>query len=129
MIDDDRVSGRSLCRALAKLRPSYAVELSTSSEMAISRLSSGGYDVVVMDLELPSIPAPALFERIARERPEVIRVAHSSRSEATQRCEPRPRVDAVVGKPVTPLRLLAVIEQVLAAEPHRRGGLPGTTNA
>src|SRR5690606_3704046 len=42
VIDDDRVSGRSLCRALAKLRPSYAVELSTSSEMAISRLSSGG---------------------------------------------------------------------------------------
>lgn len=120
VIDDDRVAGRSLCRALSVLRPTYAVDLATNGEAAISRLSGEGYDVVVMGLELSSIPASALFERIRREHPEVIRVAHSSQSEATVRPDSRPRVDALVEKPGSPLELLRAIERALTAEPEPR---------
>jgi two-component system response regulator YesN len=113
-VEDDLVVGRSLCRALAALRPDFNVELATSGEAALHELRSASYDVVVTDLDMGRVSGSALLQTLAREFPKVVRIVHSSRMEASLENELRLLIHAALLKPADPAALVRAIASELS---------------
>lgn len=117
VVDDDRVVGRSLCRALAALDANFEVELALSGEAALAALSSTPKDVVITDLEMGRVGGRELLEELARDQPHTLRIVHSSQNESALGEDLRQLAHASFDKPAQP----AAIAAVIARELERRG--------
>lgn len=124
VVDDDLIVGRSLCRALSALRPSYQVELATSAEDALVRVRTAAPHALVTDLEMGRVTGTELLELVARSYPAIARVVHSSRTEALRGTEMRRLAHAAFAKPADPAEILAAIELALAPPDPSSGVTP-----
>jgi CheY-like chemotaxis protein len=112
ILDDNALLAEALRRVLAR---HHDVVIATDGAQALTHVSSGRhFDVVLCDVEMPTMDGIAFYERLAEMAPAVTeRVvfmsggARGDRVEAFFRRVPNLRL----GKPLDPLELLTLIEQ------------------
>ncbi|HET6522191.1 MAG TPA: PAS-domain containing protein [Geminicoccaceae bacterium] len=90
----------------------------TRARDALARLSSGDYDAVICDLRMPDMDGPALFDEVARVRPDLasrfVFATGDQLSDASRRfltASGRPCLE----KPLMPEQVLRIVAQVVDA--------------
>jgi len=68
IVDDDALVAASLRRVLA----GHEVELAHRGQDALARLAAARYDVVLCDLLMPELTGMDIYDRVQKERPEVL---------------------------------------------------------
>jgi DNA-binding NtrC family response regulator len=113
VVDDDRVVGRSLCRAIAALEPEFQVDFAMSGEAALAAIATAPPHVVITDLDMGRVGGAELLETLVREHPQTVRIVHSSQKEPTSRSELRQLAHASFDKPAQPSDIVKAIEREL----------------
>lgn len=119
--DDNRVNRRVMQKILE--RSGHAVHLVGNGEEALDALEAGGFDLVLMDVNMPvldGIEATKLYRFAALGRPHlpIIGLTADATPEAARRCR-EAGMDACLTKPIEPARLIEVVEGLVhpPAEP------------
>jgi DNA-binding NtrC family response regulator len=71
VVDDEQEIAELIADHLR--RDGLAVEVATSGRLALARLESESFDVIVSDLRMPDLDGPALIQALQRQRPELAR--------------------------------------------------------
>jgi two-component system alkaline phosphatase synthesis response regulator PhoP len=116
LVEDDRELREVVRRYLE--RAGHAVHTTGSGAEALSRLASGGVDLVVLDLGLPDVDGLEVLAA-ARDGPDVPVVVLTARSQIEDRIDGLRRgADDYVTKPFSPTELVLRVQAVL----HRTHG-------
>jgi two-component system chemotaxis response regulator CheY len=112
---DDSVAMRELVASTLK-QAGYEVVSAENGERALSIAGGGRFDLVLSDVNMPSLDGIALVSRL-RERPEyravpILMLTTESSTEIKQRARTAGATGWIV-KPFDPARLLAAIDRVL----------------
>jgi DNA-binding NtrC family response regulator len=118
IVDDDPMVLRALRRLLLGARPAWEIDMAESVEAASVLLDAKVYDVVVTDLHMPAATGLELLERLKAERPDVMRVIHSSQLEAGHQIDAG-LAHALVAKSGRPDELIPVIDWALDQRKRR----------
>jgi len=116
--DDNQVNRRVMQKILE--RSGHAAHLVGNGEEALDVLEAGGFDLVLMDVNMPvldGIAATKLYRFAALGRPHlpIVGLTADATPEAARRCR-EAGMDACLTKPVEPARLIEMVES-LAAPP------------
>lgn len=105
IVDDDI----SILRAFRRIfeRKGYSVTVAERGREAIEKLSASRFDVALIDFGLPDMEGTALFPVIQKTSPKTIKIMLTGKTQLQDCVE---GVDAFVGKPVNPDKLLSVID-------------------
>ncbi len=112
--DDNRVNRRVVQKILE--RAGHAVQLAGNGEEALDALEAGGFDLVLMDVNMPvldGIEATKLYRFAALGRPHlpILGLTADATPEAARRCR-EAGMDACLTKPVEPARLVEAVESL-----------------
>jgi len=110
LVDDDPIVLRAVRRLLLGARPGWEIDMAESAEAALLLLESKTYDVAVTDLQMPVMGGAAFLARLKTERPELMRVIHSSHVESLTSEQAHDLAHAVLTKPGHPDELVVVLE-------------------
>ena len=108
IIDDDTAILRTLSRIFQ--RNGYAVTVAEKGVEAIEKISSNHYDVALIDLCLPDMEGTELFPLIHDTSPNTLKIMLTGKTLLQNSIE---GADALLGKPITPDKLLSVIDSKL----------------
>ncbi len=111
---------RSMARALLALRPAWEVTVADSGEQALERLREQPFEVMITDLEMPGLSGLELVVQVRSEYPTTLCVVHSSHLESVGEEIVRRLAHFGLEKPMSPQRLVEVVEGALAL----RGATP-----
>jgi signal transduction histidine kinase len=122
VVDDDPGVRRVASRLLESF--GLAVRTCASGTEALSVLAEepGVYDVVLLDLTMPELSGPEVFERIQARWPGLPVVMMSGYHEDELRAELDTRISGFVQKPFTPTDLARRIRAALASAHDARDG-------
>jgi PAS domain S-box-containing protein len=121
VIDDEPVLQELLGDMLTSA--GYAVTVAGGGEEGCRRLAEEAFDLVVVDLQMPSVPGEAVIERVAAmpegRRPSVLAMTgHPGRTDLPALQE---RVAGLLRKPFSGGKVIASIEGALALREQARG--------
>jgi CheY-like chemotaxis protein len=122
-IDDDPALLRGFARLLHLERPAWEVFCVQDGAAALGLLGSRQVDVVVTDLQMPTMNGITLLKLVKARHPATVRLVHSSHIETLG----RDRVDAlshrVLAKPAAPALLLEALDWAVgvARQSERHG--------
>jgi len=123
LIAEDNVVNQKLIAQLLQRR-GHEVAIAINGREAIDEVARGGYDVVLMDLQMPELDGFEATAAIrARERTTRLRVpiialtAHAMEGDR-QRCL-EAQMDGYIAKPITASALYEAVESATAPEPLR----------
>jgi DNA-binding NtrC family response regulator len=108
IIDDDTTILRTLGRIFQ--RNGYDVMVAEKGEEAREKISSNHFDVALIDLCLPDMEGTELFPLIDGTSPSTLKIMLTGKALLQNSIE---GADALLGKPITPDRLLSVIDSKL----------------
>ena len=80
-VDDELNVLHGLQRMLHSMRDEWAMEFVTSGDAALAVLDREPFDVIVSDIRMPGMDAPALLEEVARRHPGMVRLILSGHAE------------------------------------------------
>lgn len=108
IIDDDL----SILSTFGKIfqRKGYDVTIAQRGSEAIEKISIGHFDVTLVDLCLPDMEGTDLFPHIQRTSPKAIKIMLTGKLQLADGVK---GVDALLGKPIKPDRLLSLIDSKL----------------
>jgi two-component system sensor histidine kinase RpfC len=120
LVVDDNAVNRSVLRRILEAA-GHAVAVAENGERALDALEEGGFDVVLMDLNMPvldGVEATKLYRFASLGLPHlpIIGLTADASPEAAARCLDA-GMDGCLTKPVEPARLLEAIGAMLAAPP------------
>jgi CheY-like chemotaxis protein len=124
VIDDDERMRRLVCRALDGQR--LEIEEAASGDDGIRRAGAGGYDVILLDLEMPRLDGWAVLDRLLSRRPEETIIVLSGRCDVAtvERCL-RAGARAFLAKPFSLVDLAERVSECCAATDASDGELGG----
>ncbi len=105
IVDDDLAILRVFRRIFE--RKGYSVAVAERGREAIEKLSCRRFDVALIDFGLPDMEGTALFPVIQKHSPKTVKIMLTGKT-FLRDCVVG--VDAFVGKPVNPERLLSIID-------------------
>ncbi|HLF48036.1 MAG TPA: response regulator, partial [Methylomirabilota bacterium] len=70
VVDDEPEVGRLLADLLAA--DGYEVDAASNGVVALEKLESRDYDLILSDLRMPGLDGPGLYQEIERRRPELL---------------------------------------------------------
>jgi CheY-like chemotaxis protein len=108
IIDDDLAILRVFTRIFQ--RNGYSVTVAAKGSEAIEKLSGAPFDVALIDFCLPDMEGTALFPLIQKASPKTVKIMLTGNASLIKCTE---GVDALIGKPVTPEKLLSTINSKL----------------
>ncbi len=114
LVDDD-VFVRRLLR-LTLSTESYEIAEAGDGEIALQLLAAQQPDLVILDWRIPTTPGAEVLAATKDARPQLPVIVLTA--DATQRRHAE-RADAFLTKPFSPLELINLIEDLLAATPPR----------
>ncbi|HTV74076.1 MAG TPA: response regulator transcription factor [Candidatus Acidoferrales bacterium] len=122
LVVDDEVAMLEALRAYLEAE-GFAVEHAGDGQVAIDKALGGGYDLVLLDLNLPTISGVEVF-RAVRERSTVPMIMVTTRGEEIDRVVGLELgADDYVAKPFSPRELVARVKAVLRRSGSARGAL------
>ena len=110
IVDDDLAILRSLSRIFQ--RKGYNVTVAERGREALEKLSINHYDVALIDLCLPDMEGVELLPVIQSESPKTLKVMLTGKTCTASSMG----ADVFLSKPVSPDRLLSIIETKLKPE-------------
>ncbi len=120
LVVDDNVVNRTLAKALLE-RMGIVVDSANDGRSALERIMSGGYDLVLMDMEMPGMDGLSAVRALrsdeaAHGRPHlpVVALTANAMAEDRERCAAA-GMDGFVAKPIGLEQLRAEFERILAA--------------
>jgi signal transduction histidine kinase/DNA-binding response OmpR family regulator len=116
VVEDNLVNQKVVLAILRK--KGYRMDIANDGREALAKLNSSGYDLVLMDVQMPvldGLEATRLIRREARwdHLPIIAMTAHAMNGDR-ERCL-QAGMNAYISKPVQPAHLIATIERQLAA--------------
>ncbi len=108
IIDDDIAILRTLGRIFQK--NGYSVTVVEKGREAIEKIITNRYDVALIDLCLPDMEGTDLFPLIHDTSPNTVKIMLTGKTPLQNSIE---GVDAFLGKPIAPDKLLSVIDSKL----------------
>ncbi|HET9954017.1 MAG TPA: response regulator [Polyangiaceae bacterium] len=78
IVDDDPDVVSALVRLLRAAEPDWETRTARDGQEALACFERESFDVVMTDLQMPSMDGFQLLRRLARSHPETIRIVHSS---------------------------------------------------
>jgi len=115
LVVDDHAIVRSGIRRLLAAKPDVQLSETATGEEALEQVRAGGFQLLILDLNLPGLGGLELLRRLLRTDPRLPILVFSLHTEAiyaTRAMEAGAR--GFVSKNATPEELLAAIETVLA---------------
>lgn len=113
IVDDDKLFLRCMQRCLKRSDPGLEVETCTSGIEALIRIGAHLPDVVVIDVYMPGVDGVEVCEKLKSNpetrRTDVVAITGRPSQQLEERLQ-QAGASAVLVKPVTPERLLSVIE-------------------
>jgi len=106
---DDDISILHVFRRIFE-RKGYNVTVAEKGKDAIAQLFKSQFDVAVVDFGLPDMEGTQLFPIIQQASPKAFKIMLTGK---TQLCDIVQGADVFVGKPVTPEKLLSIIDTKL----------------
>jgi two-component system response regulator GlrR len=113
LVDDDPLMLRSMGRLLRKAHPDWEIATAESGQEALLELGSQSYDVLVTDLQMPSMDGLSLLAIVASRHPEITCVIHSSHIESLGSERVRHFARAVLQKGVDADELIGTLDWAL----------------
>ncbi len=113
LVDDDPLMLRSMSRLLRKAHPDWEIATAESGQEALNELASQSYDVLVTDLQMPSMDGLALLQIVSQRHPELMCVIHSSHLESLNSERVRHFARAVLQKGVDADELIGTLDWAL----------------
>lgn len=112
LLADDQISVRSALRLLLEQEPSFQVvgETADASGLLLAVVEKAP-DLILLDWELPGLPAVQLLRLLLYERPSLKIIAMSSRPEAKQAL--LAGAHAFLSKSEPPDQVLAIVQSLL----------------
>ena len=108
IIDDDIAILRTFDRIFQK--NGYSVTVVEKGKEAIEKINNNSYDVALIDLCLPDMEGTELFPLIHKTSPKTVKIMLTGKALEQNSIE---GVDAFLGKPIAPDKLLSVIDSKL----------------
>ena len=108
IIDDDTAILRTFSRVFQ--RKGYLVTAVERGKEAIEKISCNRYDVALIDLCLPDMEGTELFPLIDNMSPNTVKIMLTGKTLFQSSIE---GADALLGKPITPDKLLSIIDSKL----------------
>jgi signal transduction histidine kinase/ActR/RegA family two-component response regulator len=117
IVEDNQVNQKVVTSVLRKR--GYSIELANDGQEALSKLESNGYDLVLMDVQMPvldGLETTRLMRKDPRWRdlPVVAMTAHAMNGDK-ERCLAA-GMSGYISKPVHPAHLLHTVDEFLTAE-------------
>lgn len=114
LLADDQVKVRSALRLYLEQDPSIQIvgEAADTTGLLLA-VTNKSPDLVLLDWELPGLPADQLLRLLRYERPSLKVIAMSSRPEAREAAL-KARVDAFISKGASPERVLKILNELLS---------------
>ena len=108
IVDDDP----SILNVFSRLfqKRGFSVTVAENGKQAIEKLKTGCFDVALIDFGLPDMEGAALFPLIQKSSPKTVKIMLTGKTYLEDQVE---GVDAFIGKPVNPEKLLSVIDTKL----------------
>ena len=114
IVDDSKLARMSAARALAALRPDWAVIEAANADEAIAQAKAGAIDVALLDFNMPGRDGLVLAEELRAIHPQM-RLAVVSANHQAEIVARAVAVGAIfLQKPLTELALGAFLDQVAA---------------
>ncbi len=122
LVADDSAANRENLKALLE-RAGHRVELAADGGAALAILDRGGFDLALLDLEMPGVSGDAVakLHRLRHPGDEVPLVAlvADAGAETAARCR-EAGFDAVIAKPADAAQLLAIVSELRTARATRQ---------
>jgi DNA-binding NtrC family response regulator len=108
IIDDDI----AILRVFSKIfqKNGYSVTVATKGTEAIEKLSLNRFDVALIDFCLPDMEGTELFPAIEHSSPDAVKIMLTGKTVGQGCIE---GLDALLGKPIQPDKLLSLIDSKL----------------
>lgn len=121
LVEDNLINQKVVLAILRK--KGYRIDVANDGQEALDKLESAGYDLVLMDVQMPvldGLEATRLIRRDPRwdRLPVIAMTAHAMNGDR-ERCL-QAGMNAYISKPVQPAHLIATIERHLAPEEARK---------
>lgn len=113
-VDDDPNLLSALNRALRKEREGWDISFAESGAKALAMAKERGFDLVVSDMQMPQMSGVELFERLAQQHPNTIRIILSGHSDESMIVRAVANTHQFLSKPTDTQQMVAVIRQALA---------------
>lgn len=125
LVVDDIAVNRLLARVMLE-QAGHIVDLANNGEEALAAVQCGGYDAVLMDVQMPLMDGLEATRRIrqlagAAGRTPVIALSASAMTDQVEACRAA-GMDAHLAKPIDRLELLATVQEI--REWRVRAGVP-----
>jgi CheY-like chemotaxis protein len=112
VVDDDPLVADSIRRML--VFQGYRVETASSGDEALALFSQSGFDLTLLDYEMPKMKGDQLAAAIKNLVPNQPVIMFTGYGEAVQPADTRPKaVDAVLGKPFDLQQLKQTLARLL----------------
>lgn len=113
LLADDRVKVRSALRLYLEQEPGIQIvgEAADTTGLLLA-MTNKAPDLVLLDWELPGLPAAQLLRLLRYERPSLKVIAMSSRPEAREAAL-EARANAFISKGASPERVLKILNELL----------------
>jgi CheY-like chemotaxis protein len=117
VVDDDPLVASAMASALGA--EGHEVDMASDGMVALSRISSRRYDVILTDVRMPRLDGPGFFQELGRIHPEltsrVVFVTGDTLSAGTRRSLEQCGVPSLK-KPFEPRQLRAMVRRVLGGD-------------
>lgn len=114
LLADDETAGRDLARATLAA-DGHQVDVADNGADALKMLTAGGFDLLVTDIQMPEMDGLTLAERAMAALPGLRVVLMSGYADGFAKAEAlKPRLKAVLAKPVSPADLKKAVAGALA---------------
>jgi len=112
-VDDEPLVLRSLKRAVSAAGNRFESEFVESGAIGLQRLSQGGIDVVVSDMQMPMMDGAEFLSRVQDKHPEVVRIVLSGHADSRLAFRAVPVAHQFLTKPFEAHRLVHTLERAL----------------
>jgi two-component system, cell cycle response regulator CpdR len=114
LLADDEAAGRDLARATL-VADGHNVSVADNGADALMMLKAGGYDLLVSDIQMPEMDGLTLAEKALATLPQLRVILMSGYADGFAKAESlKPRLSAVLAKPVSPADLKKAVAGALA---------------
>jgi CheY-like chemotaxis protein/anti-sigma regulatory factor (Ser/Thr protein kinase) len=114
IVDDDRALRHALAALLAEA--GHVVEQAGDGPEAVARLDQGGFDIALLDINLPSVSGLDILAHARRaEAPPIVIMMTADDTPATLLSAVRGQAYRYLRKPFAPVAIVEVIDEALAA--------------
>ena len=109
-VDDEPALLRGLSRVVKLRRPHWEIHCANSGHAALELLISRRFDILVTDLQMPTMNGVTLLKIVKARHPGTVRLVHSSHIGTVGRSQVEALAHRMLSKPAGPDEFIALLD-------------------